>query len=120
TARLCAAPEPRFVPPTPRPRGDHRRRQPRPRGSRAGVARTGAPGVPALIWLADLTSLRTPAGTLALDGTDVARPGAYALAPLGAPADPLSLDAWLAAQGARVTVAPAAGGSLRVPPPPIP
>jgi hypothetical protein len=57
---------------------------------------------------------------MALDGTDAARPGAQALAPLGAPADPLSLDAWLAAQGARVTVAPAAGGSLRVPPPPIP
>jgi len=118
TARLRAAPGP-VVPPraileVEAVAGGGRR------AVEALVARTGAPGVPALIWLADLTSLRTPAGTLALDGTDVARPGAYALAPLGAPADPLSLDAWLAAQGARVTVAPAAGGSLRVPPPPIP
>src|SRR5262249_40347800 len=74
----------------------------------------------ALMWLADAASLRNPVGTLALDGTDAARPGAHALAPLGAPADPASLDAWLGAQGARGAVAPTAGGSLRGPPPPIP
>src|SRR5262249_1798645 len=92
-------------------------------GRRAGearVARAGAPGIPALLWPADAVSLRNPAGTLALDGADAARPSALALAPLGAPSDPASLDAWLAAQGARVTVSPAGVGPLRVPPPPVP
>jgi hypothetical protein len=117
TARLHAAPgpvlPPRAVLDVEAVTGSGRR------AVEALVARTGAPGVPALIWLADAASLRDPVGTLALDGSDAARPGTQALAPLGAPADPASLDAWLAAQGARVTVAPTAGGSLRVPPPPI-
>src|SRR5262249_7665434 len=77
------------------------------RAVEAMVSRTGAPGVPTLIWLADAASLRNPAGMLALDGTDAARPGVQALSPLAAPADPGSLDGWLAAQGARVTVSPA-------------
>ena len=90
------------------------------RAVEAMVSRTGAPGIPTLIWLADAASLRNPAGMLALDGTDAARPGAQPLSPLAAPADPGSLDGWLAAQGARVTVSPAGVASLRAPPPPVP
>jgi hypothetical protein len=83
------------------------------------VARAPGTGAPALIWLADAASLRDPGGTLALDGTDVARPGAAALAPLAAPGDPVTLDGWIGTHGARVTVTPAAAGSLSAPPPPI-
>jgi hypothetical protein len=117
TARLRAAPgplrPPRAVLDVEATAGSGRR------AIEAIVARTGAPGIPALIWLADAASLRTPAGTLALDATDAALPGAQALPPLAAPADPASLDAWLATQGARVTVSPAGVGSLRGPPPPV-
>jgi hypothetical protein len=85
----------------------------------AVVARARGTGTPALIWLADATSLRDPGGTLALDGSDVARPGAPVLAPLAAPADPVTLDGWIGTHGARVTVAPAGTGSLSAPPPPV-
>ena len=54
----------------------------------AVVARAAGPGTPALIWVADPASLRDPGGTLALDGADVARPAAGALAPIAAPGDP--------------------------------
>jgi hypothetical protein len=85
----------------------------------AVVARTAGPGIPALIWLSGAASLRDPGGTLALDGADPARPGAAALAPLAAPDDPPSLDAWLSAESASVTVSPAGVGALRAPPPPL-
>jgi len=85
----------------------------------AVVARSPGPGTPALIWVADPASLRDPGGTLTLDGADVARPGAGALAPLAAPGDPVALDGWIATHGARVTVTPAGVAALNAPPPPV-
>jgi hypothetical protein len=85
----------------------------------AVVARSAGPGTSALIWVADPASLRDPGGTLALDGADVARPGAGALAPIAAPGDPVTLDGWIATHAARVTVTPAGVAALNHPPPPV-
>jgi hypothetical protein len=85
----------------------------------AVVTRAAPPGVPALLWLADAATLGDLDGTLALDGGDAGRPGAPALAPLAAPGDPAGLDAWLAAQAGRVTVAPGGPAPLGVSAPPL-
>jgi hypothetical protein len=58
-------------------------------------------------------------GALELDGNDAARPAAPALAPLGAPGDPVVLDAWLVARAGRVVVSPSGAVPLRVPAPPL-
>jgi len=82
------------------------------------LARSPLPGAPALIWLAGSGSLRDPTGTLTLDASDASRPGTSALAPLAAPDDPSTLDAWLAANAVRVAVTPSGAAPLRAPGPP--
>jgi len=89
------------------------------RSVEAVVARSAVPGVPALIWLADATSLEAPAGVLELDGGDAARPAAPVLAPLAAPGDPAVLDAWLVAQAGRVTLSASGAPPLGAPAPPL-
>jgi hypothetical protein len=84
---------------------------------RGVVARAASPAPPALLWLADAAALRPVGGRLALDGVDPGRPGTPAVAPVAAPVDASALDDWLAAQGERVSAAPA--GALYAPPPPI-
>ncbi len=81
------------------------------------AARTTAPGVGGLVWVADPADLRPVGGTLRFDGTDPARPAAPPLAPVATPGDPSGVDAWLVAQGARVVVVAGAAASSAPPPP---
>jgi len=67
------------------------------------VGRARAPGVPALLWLGAPPAAGTIGGTLDLDGTDATDATAPALAAVVAPADPVSLDAWLADEASHVT-----------------
>jgi len=66
------------------------------------VGRARAPGLPALLWLGTPPASGTIGGTLDLDGADAADSTAPALAALVAPADPVSLDAWLAGEAPHV------------------
>lgn len=68
----------------------------------AVVGRARGPGVPALLWLGSLPASGTIGGTLGLDGADAADATAPAVAGLAAPADPVSLDAWLTDEAAHV------------------
>lgn len=74
------------------------------RALEAVVGRAGAPGVPALVWLADPTVLGPVGGVLTLDGRLPGDPPGSRWASLGAPAPPAALDGWIAAQGGRVAV----------------
>jgi hypothetical protein len=85
----------------------------------AVAMRDPVPGVPALLWLADADVLPAVGGTLLLDGSDPGRPDVPACAPLAAPGDPATLDAWLAAQGGRLTVVPGAPAPFRGSAPPL-
>lgn len=76
------------------------------------------PGAPALVWLVDAAPLAAIGGSITFDGIDPLAPTLPPWATLAAPADPSALDAWLAAQGARVGVAPATVAPLSVPAPP--
>lgn len=89
------------------------------RAVEAVVARSPAPGVSALVWLAAAGALRDAHRTLALDAADATRADAAVLAPLAAPDDPAVLDAWLAAQSGRVVVSPAGAAPVRAAAPPL-
>jgi len=70
----------------------------------AVVGRARTPGVPALLWLGTPPAAGTIGGSLVLDGTDATDPTAPALAALVAPADPPSLDGWLAGEAPHVAM----------------
>jgi hypothetical protein len=74
------------------------------RALEAVVGRAPAPGVPALVWLADPTVLGVVGGLLTLDGRLPGDPPGSRWAGLAAPIDPAALDGWIAAQGGRVIV----------------
>jgi hypothetical protein len=59
------------------------------------VGRDPIPGVPAVLWLSTAPPPGSVAGTLALDGEDVADLASAAWAALAAPAEPAELDAWV-------------------------
>jgi len=67
------------------------------------IGRTRAPGVPAIVWLGGSPTAGAVRGTLDVDGSDAADPSAAPSAMVAAPSDPLTLDAWLAGEGAHVT-----------------
>lgn len=81
------------------------------------VGRKGSPGVGALAWLGEIPPPGAITGTLVLAGADRSDPLAPRWAGLATPADPAVLDAWLAAESARIdadTEPP-----LWSPPPPV-
>src|SRR5881628_961851 len=67
------------------------------------IGRTRTPGVPAIVWLGGSRTAGAVRGTLDVDGSDAADPSAAPSAMVAAPSDPLTLDAWLAGEGAHVT-----------------
>jgi len=67
------------------------------------IGRTRPPGVPAIVWLGGSPTAGAVRGTLDVDGSDAADPSAAPSAMVAAPSDPLTLDAWLAGEGAHVT-----------------
>jgi hypothetical protein len=84
----------------------------------AVVRRAPGPGVAALLWTTNVSTLGTPSGTLEFDGTDHANPARPSLASLAAPNPASQLDAWLTALGPQATVAAGTAPPLvRVPPP---
>ncbi len=66
------------------------------------VGRSSQPGVPALVWLSEPPIRGAIAGSIVFDGIDPASPSTPAWAPLAAPADPATLDAWVADESPRL------------------
>lgn len=89
------------------------RRADRGRNLEAVVRRAPEPGAGALVWLAAPPA--SLGGTALLDGADAVAPEAA----LAAPVDPEALDAWVVAQGARLTIAPRTLAPLTAPAPPL-
>jgi len=85
----------------------------------AVVGRPREAGVRAVVWLADASRLGAVGGTIALDGSDPLDPTAPARASLGAPADPLTLDAWLATEAGRITTGAGTDAPIITPAPPL-
>jgi len=87
------------------------------RALEAVVGRAAAPGVPALVWLADPTVLGLVGGVVTLDGRLPGDPPGSRWASFAAPTAPAALDAWIAAQGGRVAVT--ADAPILAGPPPL-
>jgi hypothetical protein len=83
------------------------------------AGRAPAPGVPALLWLAEPPAAGTIAGEVGLDGADAADPTAPDWAGLAAPGAPAILDAWLAGEGSHVTASPRTLPPITAPAPPL-
>ena len=81
------------------------------------AGRSPFPGVPTMLWLAELPAPGSVTGVLLLDGEG---PGAPGWAAMAAPAEALALDAWMAAEAPAVVAAPGTLAPLTAPPPPLP
>ena len=83
------------------------------------AGRERRPGVPALLWLEEVPAADAVAGSLLLDGSDVADAAATDAAGLAAPADAAALDAWLAAAGSHVSLGTRTAPPLAAAAPPL-
>jgi hypothetical protein len=79
------------------------------------VRRTTEAGVGALLWLSAPPDAGAIAGLASFDGADPDTP----FASLAAPADPETLDAWVAGEGARLETSPGTAPPVFGPPPPL-
>ena len=104
---------PRFLLDLEASRGSGRRRL------EAVVRRHAEAGAPALVWLADTNGIGRVSGTLALDGTDAARPLAPPRSTLARESDPGVLDAWIADQGGTVAISAGTAAATWAPAPPL-
>jgi hypothetical protein len=79
------------------------------------VRRTADAGAGALLWLSAPAETGSITGVASLDGAGAAAP----LASLAAPADPETLDAWLAAESLALEISPGTAAPVSAPAPPL-
>jgi len=84
----------------------------------AVVGRDHVAATPGLLWVTLPPSPDAISGTMTLDGAD-ADPASPDLPGLAAPAAPLDLDTWLAAEGPHITATPHTAAPVRALPPPL-
>jgi hypothetical protein len=85
----------------------------------AVVGRTRMPGVPALLWFAEMPAAGAVTGTFRLDGIDARDGAAPSWASIAGPVDPPTLDAWIAGESGHLVATAGTNLPFAAPAPPL-